>query len=72
MGKILILIFEILAVYGIYKWAYKAWKKVSITEKLDKAFELEENFEVVKKFEKEHKSLSDKSKKIEQFKKQDF
>jgi len=72
MGTILLLVFHLLVVTGILTWAYKAWKKASITEQLDKAQEIEENFVTVKSFERNHKDLSNKSKKVKQFKNQDF
>lgn len=72
MGTILLLVFHLLVATGILVWAYKAWKKASITEQLDKAQEIEENFVTVKNFERNHKDLSNKSKKVKQFKNQDF
>lgn len=72
MGAILLLVFEIMMVTGILILTVKALKKVSITEKLDKAKELEEDFKTVKTFERNHKDLSNKSKKVKQFKNQDF
>jgi hypothetical protein len=72
MGRILLIVFELLAVTGILLIAYKAWRKAEITSKLDKINELEEDFKVVKEFEKGHKNLSEKVKTVNRFKKQDF
>lgn len=72
MGTILLIVFHLLMVTAILTWAYKAWKKASITEQLDKAQELEQDYATVKTFERNHKNLSDKSKKVKQFKNQDF
>lgn len=72
MGTVLLLVFHLLAVTTILVLAYKAWKKASITEKLDKAQELEQDYQTVKVFERNHKDLSKKSKTVNQFKKQDF
>jgi biopolymer transport protein ExbB/TolQ len=72
MGTIIWIVFQLLAVTGIIVWAVKSWKKASITEKLDKAQELEQDFKTVKEFERNHKDLSGKSKKVKQFKNQDF
>lgn len=72
MGTILLLVFHLLMITGIVIWAYKAWKKASITEQLDKAQELEQNYAIAKNFERNHKDLSNKSKKVKQFKNQDF
>jgi biopolymer transport protein ExbB/TolQ len=72
MGTVLLLVFHLLMITGIVTWAYKAWKKASITEQLDKAQELEQNYAIAKDFERNHKDLSGKSKKVKQFKNQDF
>lgn len=72
MGLVLLVSFYILAVFGIFYVAYRAWKKADIQEKFSRAEEVEENFEAVQKFEGKHKDLSKKSKTVRSFKNKTF
>lgn len=72
MGVVLQLIFEILMVSLVVYLVYRAWKRADLKDKAARASEVEGEFRHVIKLERTHKGLSEKSNKVNQFKKQDF
>lgn len=72
-GRILLLVFEILVVYFVLRWAYRAWKKAPIKEKFDVANDIENDHTKILEFESRHNGLSERNKKVAEFKnKKDF
>lgn len=70
MGRMLLIIFFLAMVYLILKVAVRAWKKVSLKEKFQRAEEIEGEFKQVQTFEENYKDISEKNKKVSKFKKE--
>ena len=65
--NIFIFCLTILAVYGILRLAYGAWKIADIKDTMEEIEEVEENYKNIGKFNKEHKSINKKNKTVENF-----
>ena len=72
MGKILLTIFEILAVYFILRTIVRAWRRSNIKEKQTQAKEFQTEYKEVLEFEEDHRGLTKKIDKVKEFKNKDL
>lgn len=65
------LIVVLLGLYIIFRVAYRAWNKPTnpIDKTIQSAVEIEQDFQKVSKFEKDHGDLPEKVQKVNQFRK---
>ena len=67
--NVIIFSLTILVIYGIMMYAYKAWNRADIKEKMNEIKETEKIYEDVMEFKKEHgKNIDRKKDTVEQFK----
>ncbi len=62
--NVLIFSLTILAIYGILSYAYRAWNRADINEKMSEIEELERANEYIKEFKKAHKGNREKQRQV--------